>query len=166
MSYVNLRDARNGNPPELGHRTVLRHRPLAPKPAMMFHADIWMPNLKGMPTGVISLVYTDHATSEAAQDKFEGLEKFLPLTLDTGTARLIEVRTDDRMRPLSFLYRTSLNQSWDICLVVRPPHPPEVAWTAVTVWTNHKYDVHATLDLTRYASPPCRNENPSSSLNI
>ncbi len=128
------------------------------KAALKFHAEIWLPNLKGLPAGKVALAYTTHAVEAAAEDRYQGLPDLLPLELDTKVARLIEVGTTRQLVPLSCLYRLDLDGHWDLCVVIRPPVAPATAWVGVTVWTNHKRDRHATLDPTKYVGPPSRLE--------
>ncbi len=118
---------------------------------MLYHMDLGLPDSIKLPVGRYKLKYSGHAKIAAANDKngsFVSNLKYHEI-LDTEIAEVIEIETRDG-RLVKILYRLPLtgSDSYDIILAVLPH-----CWVVKTVWLNHKYDKHKTLNRKRYANP-------------
>jgi hypothetical protein len=124
----------------------------AGKPAVTFHADVYMPPGLKLPRGTLRLHYTRHALWEARVDRFLDFTELLPESVDVDAARLIEVTTDDRLRPLFGVYRLSLTREYDlvIVLLVDPGQVDPGEARVLTVYCNRAADNHPNLRTERY----------------
>ena len=118
---------------------------------MLYHCEIGFPDSVKLPVGRYKLKYSEHARIAAATDKhnpFANLLKYHEV-LDTEVAEVIEIEIRDG-KLSKILYRLPLtgSDSYDIILAVLPH-----CWVVKTVWLNHRYDKHRTLNRSKYAHP-------------
>ncbi len=108
----------------------------------LYHYQVFMPKLK-LPVGTMELIYGRHALTSAKNDRY-GLIR-LPNFLDLTQAKVIEVETDDNKNVVKVVYRTKLDNTRDLCIVVLVD-----TCFVKTVWINKANDQHRTLDTQRY----------------
>jgi len=114
---------------------------------MLYHVEVGMPKTLALPHGTLSLAYSHHARTAAAFDRYGDVSEFLPATLDTREAQVIEVETDDMGHTVKVVYRLDYDDEVDMVLAVAVDGRAFVK----TMWLNLKNDSHCTLDRARYA---------------
>ena len=119
---------------------------------MKYHAAIGFPSNLRRPTGVATLVYSEHALTEAASDRYghKGVI-VLPkrINLDAPNS-LIEVEALADGTLLKGVYRVRYNALNDLVLVI--VFGAELAFVR-TIWLNRKGDNHAALRYGAYDEP-------------
>lgn len=125
-----------------------------------FHYQVAFPKgkfLKNLPQGTIPLAYTEHATTEAARDRYlqPGEALRLPELLDTGAALLVELYTTADGTVKKAVYRTHYDRTRDLVMVVAVAAPAgsPPAGKVVTCWLNVRSDKHSTLVPAQYDKP-------------
>ncbi len=108
----------------------------------LHHADLGLPNIS-FPQGTFKLRYSYHAKQAA---RSETLELGLPTTLNTKSARIIEVETE-KGKAIKIVYRSHYFGQKDLIIVCSVIEYP---WVVKTVWTNHISDNHKTLKKENY----------------
>lgn len=112
----------------------------------LYHKDVFMPILE-LPYGHFLLEHSFHAIMEANADRYGDFQ--LPRSFNTMDWEVIEVETFDNMQVNKVVYRKSLDNRKDVCIVVlfekrRKPF-------LKTAWINLKSDKHRTLNKSRYS---------------
>lgn len=112
---------------------------------MLYHRDVYMPAFD-LPQGTLRLVYGAHARLQATNKVIT----FLPTSIRTDCAKVIEVETDQTGQPRKVVYRVPLTFEKDLCLavIVNEGNP----FFVKTVWVNDSSDLHGTLDRSKYAT--------------
>jgi hypothetical protein len=108
----------------------------------LYHADLGLPKIN-FPQGIFKLRYSDHAKREA---KKETLELGLPASLNTMSARIVEVETA-KQKTIKIVYRQHYFGQKDLIIVVSVVEYP---WVVKTIWINHVDDNHSTLKKEKY----------------
>jgi len=106
-----------------------------------YHYQLGLPTNR-LPSGVISLTYSNHALSRAVD---KGIT--LPAFLDTSTAKVIEIEVEDGMVE-KILYRVKYNAGYDMLLAIIPYRK-----FVKTAWLNSVTDKHTTLNASEYDRP-------------
>jgi hypothetical protein len=111
----------------------------------LYHADIRLPHGFRLPNRVVSLKWTNHATSARKDDRYGFIPA--PTALNLGECRVIEVGVQGR-RVAKVVVRVELDDDNDLVFVLIPGN----VWTVKTVWINERNDSHKTLDRSRYVA--------------
>jgi len=109
----------------------------------LYHKDVFMPPGLKLPTGSMSLNYGGHARMESIADRYGSIK--LPNVIDFDNFEPIEVEVNERGKVVKVLYRGSLDNRRDLCIVIIPSKR-----FVKTVWVNLKTDKHKTLDTSKY----------------
>lgn len=109
----------------------------------LYHFQVGIPKELVYKFGIFNLVYSQHAMEQAKQDRYGFVR--LPQTLDTNTAKVIEIETDMNDKVTKVVYRVPYSRENDLVLVVMPDRQ-----FVKTVWLNRKNDLHRTLDRAKY----------------
>jgi len=101
------------------------------------------PELKTLSFAARPIVYTRHAKERALA---KGVPLNKALHISAGDIVELEIIGD---RASKIVVRQSMGAQVDRVLVLVPNGD---GWTCITVWTNHKNDNHATLNLARISA--------------
>lgn len=113
---------------------------------LLYHFQVGIPKELKTRFGVLQLRYTQHALSAANSDRYGAMQ--LPHTLDTESAKVIEVEADIFGNVVKVLYRVPHCANFNLILAVIPAEG-----FVKTVWLNQKNDCHKTLDRAKYTQP-------------
>lgn len=113
-----------------------------------YHVEIGFPNGIQLPTGLIDLVWTEHAD---ARRFYPPIPSIIPAydRIPMDRAEIFEIVTRNG-ELVKFAMRLPWRYAMDICMVLAPV---KNTYKVVTVWLNHELDRHMTLDRTRYDRP-------------
>lgn len=124
------------------------------EPRKLYHSELGIPNNAKTNFGSMLLDYSPHALEAALDDRYGNIIN-LPSFLDTSTAQVIEVETDNNGKTTKVLYRVPYSDELDLVLAVIPDRR-----FVKTVWLNQKNDLHNTLDNSKYDIPPIPVDEP------
>lgn len=114
----------------------------------IYHRDIGFPSTLTVTEGFHKLGYTKHAR-ERQYDKYEGL-RVLPTVINIKKENVVEIHTDDNIKPKKLLIRIHYDKKRDIVLALQPL---DGFAKVITFWLNDKRDQHLNLDKTKYTHP-------------
>lgn len=111
----------------------------------LYHSQIGIPeSVKAqLPQGKLEVRYSFHAQESRFSDRYGYIPEIK--IIDTEAAKVIEVETE-MGRVEKVVYRTSLDDKLDICIVVLVNKH-----LVKTTWINRKSDTHKTLDASKYS---------------
>ena len=110
---------------------------------MLFHAEVFMPEVARRPVYEGPLHYRQHAQDEARKDRYGRIA--LPCEFRAAGARLVEAEVvAETERVVKQVWRQPLDELRDLVLVLNPDG------FVRTVWVNLRADTHRSLDKTKY----------------
>lgn len=117
----------------------------------LYHRNIGWPGDVRWPEGRYRLVYTRHARTEAAVDKYRPIQ--LPPTIELyGIGRIVEAEIREDGTVTKLVARVPYDVWHDLALVLVPGKEYNV-FVVKTVWLNERNDTHRSLDARRYTRP-------------
>lgn len=111
----------------------------------VYNKAVYMPKFE-FPKRNVPLTYSHHSLDKA--DILSITE--LPATVNYQDVDIVEVYTD-KGRIVKTVVRTYLDADNDLVLVLRYARG---AHHVVTMWVNHKFDTHSTLNVSKFVRKP------------